>query len=102
MTLKENNKKNLIKLEELMFLSEIDKIKKVSIPKSRLNDYKIITNEIEKINKKNEENGTKLNNLQKKTFREDSNTNRHLQKNSNQDLTSFSTLLNIQENIAHE
>ena len=65
MTLKENNKKNLIKLEELMFLSEIDKIKKVSIPKSRLNDYKIITNEIEKINKKNEENGTKLNNSQK-------------------------------------
>lgn len=43
-----------------------------------------------------------LNNLQKKTFREDSNTNRHLQKKPNQDLTSFSTLLNIQENIAHE
>ena len=61
MSLKENDKKNLIKLEELIFLSEIDKIKKVNIPKSRINDYKIILSEIEKNNKKNEENGIKSN-----------------------------------------
>ena len=61
MSLKENDKKNLIKLEELIFLSEIDKIKKVNIPKSRINDYKIKLNEIEKNNKKNEENGIKSN-----------------------------------------
>ena len=61
MSLKENYKKNLIKLEELIFLSEIDKIKKANIPKSRINDYKIILSEIEKNNKKNEENGIKSN-----------------------------------------
>ena len=59
MTKKENSLKNLIKIEELIFHSEIDKIKKVNIPKSRINENKIILNEIEKNNKKNEENGIK-------------------------------------------
>ena len=49
----------MIKIEELIFHSEIDKIKKVNIPKSRINENKIILNEIEKNNKKNEENGIK-------------------------------------------
>jgi hypothetical protein len=59
MTKKENSLKNLIKIEELIFHSEIDKIKKVNIPKSRINENKIILSEIEKNNKKNEENGIK-------------------------------------------
>ena len=107
MTLKENNKKNLIKLEELLFLSEIDKIKKVSIPKSRINDNKIILNEIEKNNKKNEENGTKSNIPQKNNITKSLNEitiqnssrgrnkdNININQNLNGDLLSSSQILN--------
>ena len=43
-----------------------------------------------------------LNNLQKKHLEKIQIQADIYKKNSNQDLTSFSTLLNIQENIAHE
>jgi hypothetical protein len=43
-----------------------------------------------------------LNNLQKKHLEKIQIQTDIYKKNSNQDLTSFSTLLNIQENIAHE
>ena len=68
MAKKENSFKNLIKIEELIFHSEIDKIKKVNIPKSRICENKIILNEIEKNNKKNEENGIKSTNNNQKNI----------------------------------
>ena len=45
---KEFNKKNLLKLEEYIFQSECDKIKKLKIPQNRIKENNIIKEDIEK------------------------------------------------------
>ena len=65
---KEISNRHLLKLEELIFLSECDKIKKNQIPQSRINENAIIKEDIENIeknmkliNKKNDSNDNKVN-----------------------------------------
>ena len=68
MTNKEISNKHLLKLEELFFFSECDKIKKTQIPQSRIQENAIIKENIENIeksmkliNKRNESNDIKIN-----------------------------------------
>ena len=62
---KEISNRNLLKLEELIFLSECDKIKKIEIPPNRIKENNIIKENIEKnlklINKKIDLNEIKTN-----------------------------------------
>ena len=64
---KEISNRHLLKLEELIFLSECDKIKKNQIPQNRINENLIIKESIENIEKnmklikKNDSNDNKLN-----------------------------------------
>ena len=51
MTNREISNKNLLKLEELIFLSECDKIKKNQIPQNRIKENSIIKESIENIEK---------------------------------------------------
>ena len=53
---KESTNKNLLKIEEFIFQSEIDKIKKTAISQNLIKDFNIIKEKIEKLNitKKNE------------------------------------------------
>ena len=51
MTNKEISNRHLLKLEELIFLSECDKIKKVQIPQNRIQENSIIKENIENIEK---------------------------------------------------
>ena len=69
MSIKETSKKNLLKIEEFIFLSEINKFKKENIPDARIKENKSILKEIEKNNKKNEENIPKSTNNQKNISR---------------------------------
>ena len=78
MTNKEISNRHLLKLEELIFLSECDKIKKVQIPQSRIQENSIIKENIENIeknmkliNKKNDLNENRIN----KELRNKINTN---------------------------
>ena len=68
MTNKEISNRHLLKLEEIIFLSECDKIKKVQIPQSRIQENSIIKENIENIeknmkliNKKNDLNENRIN-----------------------------------------
>jgi hypothetical protein len=69
MSIKETSKKNLLKIEEFIFLSEINKFKKENIPDARIKENKSILKEIEKNNKKNEENIPKSTSNQKNISR---------------------------------
>jgi len=69
MSIKETSKKNLLKIEEFIFLSEINKFKKENIPDARIKENKSILKEIEKNNKKNEETTPKSTNNQKNISR---------------------------------
>ena len=78
MTNKEISNRHLLKLEEIIFLSECDKIKKVQIPQSRIQENSIIKENIENIeknmkliNKKNDLNENRIN----KELRNKINTN---------------------------
>ena len=78
MTNKEISNRHLLKLEEIIFLSECDKIKKVQIPQSRIQENAIIKENIENIeknmkliNKKNDLNENRIN----KELRNKINTN---------------------------
>ena len=53
---KESSNKNLLKIEEFIFQSEIDKIKKTAISQNLIKDFNVIKEKIEKLNitKKNE------------------------------------------------
>ena len=67
MSIKETSKKNLLKIEEFIFLSEINKFKKENIPDARIKENKSILKEIEKNNKKNEENIPKYSQINKQS-----------------------------------
>ena len=97
MTNKEISNRHLLKLEELIFLSECDKIKKVQIPQSRIQENSIIKENIENIeknmkliNKKNDLNENRIN----KELRNKINTN-------NNPLTNGINNKNINGNIVN-
>ena len=84
MTNKEISNRHLLKLEEIIFLSECDKIKKVQIPQSRIKENAIIKENIENIeknmkliNKKNDLNENRIN----KELRNKINTNNNTLQN---------------------
>ena len=84
MTNKEISNRHLLKLEEIIFLSECDKIKKVQIPQSRIQENSIIKENIENIeknmkliNKKNDLNENRIN----KELRNKINTNNNTLQN---------------------
>ena len=97
MTNKEISNRHLLKLEEIIFLSECDKIKKVQIPQSRIQENSIIKENIENIeknmkliNKKNDLNENRIN----KELRNKINTN-------NNPLTNGINNKNINGNIVN-
>ena len=97
MTNKEISNRHLLKLEELIFLSECDKIKKVQIPQNRIQENSIIKENIENIeknmkliNKKNDLNENRIN----KELRNKINTN-------NNTLTNGISNKNINGNIVN-
>ena len=97
MTNKEISNRHLLKLEELIFLSECDKIKKVQIPQNRIQENSIIKENIENIeknmkliNKKNDLNENRIN----KELRNKINTN-------NNPLTNGINNKNINGNIVN-
>ncbi len=97
MTNKEISNRHLLKLEEIIFLSECDKIKKVQIPQSRIQENAIIKENIENIeknmkliNKKNDLNENRIN----KELRNKINTN-------NNPLTNGINNKNINGNIVN-
>ena len=97
MTNKEISNRHLLKLEELIFLSECDKIKKVQIPQNRIQENAIIKENIENIeknmkliNKKNDLNENRIN----KELRNKINTN-------NNTLTNGISNKNINGNIVN-
>ncbi len=57
---KEKANKDLLKIEEFMFLSECDKIKKKEISPSRINENNIIKENVKSINKKNDTNENRI------------------------------------------
>ena len=84
MTNKEISNRHLLKLEEIIFLSECDKIKKVQIPQNRIQENAIIKENIENIeknmkliNKKNDLNENRIN----KELRNKINTNNNTLQN---------------------
>ena len=97
MTNKEISNRHLLKLEEIIFLSECDKIKKVQIPQNRIQENAIIKENIENIeknmkliNKKNDLNENRIN----KELRNKINTN-------NNTLTNGISNKNINGNIVN-
>ena len=97
MTNKEISNRHLLKLEEIIFLSECDKIKKVQIPQNRIQENAIIKENIENIeknmkliNKKNDLNENRIN----KELRNKINTN-------NNPLTNGINNKNINGNIVN-
>ena len=97
MTNKEISNRHLLKLEEIIFLSECDKIKKVQIPQNRIQENAIIKENIENIeknmkliNKKNDLNENRIN----KELRNKINTN-------NNTLTNGINNKNINGNIVN-
>ena len=80
MSIKETSNKTLLKLEEFIFQSEIEKIKKVSIPVGRIKENNIIKEKIEKNIKifKEKENNKKIDGNENKVGKEHKNINKSI------------------------
>ena len=106
MSNKEITNKCLLKLEELIFLSECDKIKKVDIPPNRIKENNIIKENIEKnvklINKKNESNEIKINKDNKNNKTNNINGVQNGMSNKNQNSNNINNTNNNNSDISEE